>query len=60
MYHDVLDWSDQPRPHEARESLFHTLADDPGMAARAGLDDLGSTRPAAAAVSAPAETAATS
>ena len=45
----MLEWSDLPRPHEARESLFLALAEDPGTAARAGLDDLGrrTVRPAA-------------
>ena len=41
LYRDVLEWSDKPRPHGARESLFLALAEDPGAAARAGLDDLG-------------------
>jgi tetratricopeptide (TPR) repeat protein len=59
LYRDVLEWSDQPRPHEARESLFLALAEDPGTAARAGLGDLGGQRGEPAAVSAPAQTAAT-
>ena len=41
LYRDVLEWSEKPRPHGARESLFLALAEDPGAAARAGLDDLG-------------------
>jgi predicted ATPase/DNA-binding SARP family transcriptional activator len=41
LYRSVLEWSDEQRPHEARESLFLALAEDPGTAARAGLDDLG-------------------
>ena len=60
LYRDVLEWSDRPRPHGARESLFLTLADDPGAAARAGLDDLGQPHRETAAVSARAETAVTS
>ena len=59
LYRDVLEWSDKPRPHEARESLFLALAEDPGTAARAGLDDLGQPHPETAAVSARAETAVT-
>ena len=41
LYLSALEWSDRQRPHEARESLFLALAEDPGTAARAGLDDLG-------------------
>jgi predicted ATPase len=55
LYRDVLDWSDKARPHGNRESLFLALAEDPGTAARAGLDDLGQPREAAA-LSAGAET----
>jgi hypothetical protein len=54
----VLEWSDKPRPHGARESLFLALAEDPAGAARAGLDDLGQPRETAA-VLADAETALT-
>jgi predicted ATPase len=57
LYRDVLEWSGKPRPHGARESLFLTLAEDPGAAARAGLDDLGQPHRETAAVSARAETA---
>jgi predicted ATPase/DNA-binding SARP family transcriptional activator len=60
LYRDVLEWSGKPRPHGARESLFLTLAEDPGAAARAGLDDLGQPHRETAAVSARAETAVTS
>jgi predicted ATPase len=60
LYRDVLEWSRTPRPHEARESLFLALAEDPGVAARAGLDDLGRSQREAAAVSSRAETAVTS
>ena len=59
LYRDVLEWSDQSRPHEARESLFLALGEHPGTAARAGLDDLGRQHSEPAAVSAPAQTAAT-
>jgi predicted ATPase len=58
LYRDVLEWSDKPRTREARESLFLALAEDPGTAARAGLDDLGQPQ-LEAAVSADAETAVT-
>jgi predicted ATPase/DNA-binding SARP family transcriptional activator len=60
LYRDVLEWSDKPRPHGARESLFLTLADDPGAAARAGLDDLGQPHRESAAMPSRAETAVTS
>jgi predicted ATPase/DNA-binding SARP family transcriptional activator len=59
LYREVLEWSDQPRPHEARESLFLVLAEDPGAAARAGLDDLGPQHGEPSAVSAAPQTAAT-
>jgi predicted ATPase/DNA-binding SARP family transcriptional activator len=55
LYRDVLDWSEKARPHGNRESLFLALAEDPGTAARAGLDDLGQPREAAA-LAAAAET----
>ena len=60
LYRDVLEWYDKPRPHGARESLFLALAEDPGEAARAGLDDLGQAHRETAAVSARGETTATS
>jgi predicted ATPase/DNA-binding SARP family transcriptional activator len=41
LFRSVLEWCDEQRPHEARESLFLALAEDPGAAARAGLDGLG-------------------
>ena len=56
LYREVLEWSDKPRPHGARETLFLALAEDPAGAARAGLDDLGQPRETAA-VLADAETA---
>ena len=58
LYREVLEWSDKPRPHGARETLFLALAEDPAGAARAGLDDLGQPRETAA-VLADAETALT-
>jgi hypothetical protein len=60
LYRDVLVWSDTSRPHEARESLFLALAEDPGAVARAGLDDLAQPEREHAAVPVRAETAATS
>ena len=60
LYRDVLEWSEKPRPHGARESLFLALAEDPGTAARAGLDDLGQPHRDTAALSARADTAVTS
>ena len=58
LYREVLEWSDKPRPHGARETLFLALAEDPAGAAQAGLDDLGQPRETAA-VLADAETALT-
>jgi hypothetical protein len=46
LYHDVLEWSDKPRPHGPRESLFLALAEEPRAVARAGLDDLARTETA--------------
>jgi hypothetical protein len=60
LYRDVLEWSDAPRPHEARESLFLVLAEAPGASARAGLDQLGQPEREPASVPVRAETAATS
>jgi len=60
LYEDVLEWSHTSRPHEARESLFLALAEDPGAAARAGLDELGQPERGPTAVPARAETVATS
>jgi tetratricopeptide (TPR) repeat protein len=58
LYRSVLEWADMQRPHEARESLFLALAEDPRTAAQSGLDDLG--RPGdAAPMPAGAETALT-
>ncbi|MGZ4256902.1 MAG: BTAD domain-containing putative transcriptional regulator [Gaiellaceae bacterium] len=51
LYRDVLDWSEAPRPHQARESLFLALAGSPATAALLGLAELADARgdaPAAA------------
>jgi predicted ATPase/DNA-binding SARP family transcriptional activator len=53
LYRSVLEWSERPRRHGPRESLFLALAEDPGAAAAAGLTDLGAARPVAAAAVAP-------
>jgi hypothetical protein len=60
LYQDVLEWSLTSRPHEARESLFLALAEDPGAAARADLDELGLPEREPAAAPVRAETAVTS
>jgi hypothetical protein len=57
LYRSVLEWADTQRPHEARESLFLALAEDPRTAAQSGLDDLG--RPGATPMPTAAETALT-
>jgi hypothetical protein len=44
MYRHVLDWSERPHPHDARESLFLVLAGDPTPAALAGLAELSGSR----------------
>jgi predicted ATPase len=53
LYRNVLAWSELPRQHGPRESLFVALAEDPGAAAAAELAALDDGR-AAAAVVAPA------
>jgi predicted ATPase/DNA-binding SARP family transcriptional activator len=40
LYRSALEWSERPRPHRARESLFLMLAGSPGMAALQGLAEL--------------------
>jgi predicted ATPase len=60
LYREVLEWADAPRPHEARESLFLALAEHPGAAARAGLDELRQPERESTAVPVRAETAVTS
>jgi DNA-binding SARP family transcriptional activator len=60
LYREVLEWADAPRPHEARESLFLALAERPGAAARAGLDELRQPERESTAVPVRAETAVTS
>jgi predicted ATPase len=54
LYRNVLEWSEMPRRHGPRESLFVALAEDPGAAASAGLAALGDGRAATAAVAEPA------
>jgi predicted ATPase/DNA-binding SARP family transcriptional activator/exonuclease VII small subunit len=44
LYERVLDWSDRPRPRQARESLFIGLAGPPGTAALNGLAELADRR----------------
>jgi predicted ATPase/DNA-binding SARP family transcriptional activator len=44
LYRHVLDWSERPHPHDARESLFLILAGDPTSAALAGLAELSGSR----------------
>jgi predicted ATPase/DNA-binding SARP family transcriptional activator len=40
LYHQVLEWSEAPRPHHARESLFLALAGNPADRARRGLAEI--------------------
>ena len=54
LYRNVLAWSELPRQHGPRESLFVALAEDPGAAAAAGLAALGDGHAAPAALVAPA------
>jgi predicted ATPase/DNA-binding SARP family transcriptional activator len=54
LYRNVLEWSELPRQHGPRESLFVALAEDPGAAAAAGLAALGGAAPATPFVVAPA------
>jgi predicted ATPase/DNA-binding SARP family transcriptional activator len=54
LYRNVLEWSELPRQHGPRESLFVALAEDPGAAAAAGLVALGDAGAATAAAAAPA------
>jgi ATP/maltotriose-dependent transcriptional regulator MalT len=54
LYRNVLEWSELPRQHGPRESLFVALAEDPGAAAAAGLAALGDAAPATPFVVAPA------
>ena len=49
LYRNVLEWSERPRRHGPRESLFLALAEDPAAAASAGLAALGDARPLTAA-----------
>jgi predicted ATPase len=40
LYWSVVEWSEQKRPHQARETLFLALAGSPGAAALDGLAEL--------------------
>jgi predicted ATPase/DNA-binding SARP family transcriptional activator len=53
LYRNVLEWSQTPRRHRPRESLFLALAEDPAAAASTGLANLGVGRPVTAAAVAP-------
>jgi predicted ATPase/DNA-binding SARP family transcriptional activator len=44
LYREVLDWSQAPRPHQARESLFLALAGSPATPALLGLAELADAR----------------
>ena len=44
IYREVLEWSQVPRPHQARESLFLALAGSPATAALFGLAGLAAAR----------------
>jgi tetratricopeptide (TPR) repeat protein len=59
LYRHVLEWSDKPRSHGARESLFVALAGDPATAALAGLAKLTEAREETASAPASARPAVT-
>jgi hypothetical protein len=40
FYRQVVEWSHEERPHQARESLFLALAGSPAAAAEAALAEL--------------------
>ena len=44
LYRQALDWSAQPRPHRARESLFVVIAGSPATGALLGLAELAAAR----------------
>jgi predicted ATPase/DNA-binding SARP family transcriptional activator len=44
LYRNALEWSERPRPHRARESLFVMLAGSPGIPALLGLAELAVAR----------------
>jgi predicted ATPase/DNA-binding SARP family transcriptional activator len=54
LYRNVLAWSELPRQHKSRESLFMALTDDPAAAAAAGLAALGVADSATTAIVVPA------
>jgi tetratricopeptide (TPR) repeat protein len=53
LFRNVLEWSQTPRRHGPRESLFLALAEDPAAAASTGLANLGEGRPVTAAAVTP-------
>jgi predicted ATPase/DNA-binding SARP family transcriptional activator len=44
LYRDVIDWSEEPRQHAAREALFIALVGSPATAALLGLAELADAR----------------
>jgi hypothetical protein len=44
FYRDVIDWSEEPRQHAAREALFIALVGSPATAALLGLAELADAR----------------
>jgi predicted ATPase/DNA-binding SARP family transcriptional activator len=54
LYRNVLEWSQRPRQHGPRESLFLALAGDPAAAASVGLAALGDGHAVTSAAAAPA------
>ncbi|MDP9259789.1 MAG: hypothetical protein M3Q31_25015, partial [Actinomycetota bacterium] len=44
VYRDVIDWSEEPRQHAAREALFIALVGSPATAALLGLAELADAR----------------
>jgi predicted ATPase/DNA-binding SARP family transcriptional activator len=44
LYHSVVDWSETPRPHRARETQFIMFNGSPGAAALSGLARLAAAR----------------
>lgn len=44
LYRNVVEWSERPRPHQARETQFIAVAGSPGAAALLGLAELAQAR----------------